>query len=286
MILTAPFFGRGIAFPLRLDPATGGLKMTEGRADDVSIALEYVADRYSIRPGDPGDRGNHIAEDMTHLLLCDQGEHDTLPEFGSRLHYVLFDPNNWASCQEFETWVEQATERWEKRARIPVPEGVEWRQTPEGIDEGQAPVRLKVEFIKSQVPGNLVAPFVTPRQARAQEYPLGDPDAAGHDWASRYYGARVYTDGDVQYIRPRKMRPAPFSADDQFYETVYGDTWLLVSHKLYGDIRFWWVVTDYYIQDAAERGESSDKMETCGDPEPGTLLRVPSRTRLLMEIAA
>ena len=40
------------------------------------------------------------------------------------------------------------------------------------------------------------------------------------------------------------------------------------------------------VQDAAERGESRAALDTCTDPEPGTVLRMPSRTRMLMELAA
>jgi phage baseplate assembly protein W len=270
---------------LRIDPITGGLQMTEGNAETVSVALEYVPDAYSIRRVPPHDPANHIAESISHILLVHPGERDWLPEFGSKLFYVVFDPNHWVSQNEFETWLEQATERWEKRARVPVADGaVEWSPTGDGIDQGKLPVKFYVEFIRNQADKNLVAPFVTARQARGQEYSLGDPDAEGHDWMSRYYGMPAYIDGEVRFIREPLPAPLPPRSDDRFEETRLTDTWLLLAYRLYGDVRAWWAVAEMAIQDAAERGESWDAMDTCGDPEPNRFLRCPSEARLYMEI--
>lgn len=286
MIQKPPFYGKGLAFPVAVSP-TGGLLVTEGNTDAAAVMLEYSSDRYSLREDITGGRRNHIADAIANLLMTRPGEHDTLPEYGSRLEALIPDPNNIFTKQEFETWLEEATRRWEKRCNIPVPEGVQWGDTPELTDQNILPVKLLLQFLMTQIPGNLVAPFVTPRQARVQEYPLGEADANGHDWCSRYHGMEAYQSGGERYIRHRRTSPIPKRHDDIFYEAAYGDTWLLVSHKNYGDIRFWWIVSDCYVQDAAERGEPrDDALDNTGDPEPGTLLRMPSRTRVLMEMAA
>ena len=120
---TAPFYGRGLAFPFRLNPATGGVQITEGSADAPPVALEYVGDRFTIREDLP-DWANHIAEAIAHILLTAQYEHDTLPEFGGRLNWLLFDPNTEDTQELANHYFSTATERWEKRAKIHDPDGI------------------------------------------------------------------------------------------------------------------------------------------------------------------
>lgn len=281
---TAPFFGRGVAFPLRLS-VTGGLLVTDGSTDAPAIAVQYLPDGYTLEP-QLYDGGNHIAESVAHILQVIPGERDTLPEFGSRINDVLFDPNDIHTQQEFETWVEVATERWERRASIPIPGGIDWKTTAYDRDRGESRPFMRLDIIRGQVAGNLVAPFVSERQAREAHYPLGDLDATGHDWCSRYRNSPALSMASGErYIRPRqtlRIDPAP---DDEWYETTFKDTWLLVSHKVYGDFRLWWVIADAYAQDAAAAGVSrSECFDVTMDPEPGTLLRIPSRARALMEI--
>lgn len=277
-----PFLGRGIGFPLRRDPITGGMQVTEGSADP-TVGLEYVSEQFTIRE-DRGDLSNHIREALMHIIMTRQGEHDTLPEFGSRSLQMINLPNKVLTQQVFETYCEVATERWEKRVNIKAPDDFEWHPTPDGIDHNNLPVTVRPELIGSQVEQNLVAPFVTTRQARAQEYPLGQADENGHDWMSRYHGMQAYMDGDVQFIREPVPPPLPIRSDDRYYQVRHGDTWLLIAHRLWGDGRFWWVIFEMFVQDAAGRGESREAMDPCGDPDAGTLLRYPSESRLLMEI--
>lgn len=259
--------------------------MTAGSTDSPSIAVQYLPDGYTIQDQAFG-AGNHIAESIAHILQVIPGERDTLPEFGSRIHDVLFDPNDIHTQQEFETWVEVATERWEKRARIPIPDGIDWTTSADDVDNNASRPRISPEIIKGQVSGNLVAPFVTERQARAEHYPTGDLDALGHDWCSRYRNSTVLRAANGEtYIRPRVTLRIDPAADDGWYETIYNDTWLLVSHRVYGDFRLWWVIADAYAQDAASEGTSrSQCFDVTAEPEPGTLLRIPSRTRVLMEL--
>lgn len=279
----APFYGRGIAFPFRLDPVTGGLQISEGTSDVAAAGMEYMPERFSVR--EPLPQRNHISEAMEHILLVHPGEWDTLPEFGSRLFTIIFDPNNWYAEKEYEVWVQLATARWEKRAYVP-DGNVRWSTTDDDVNNNISAVKIGPEVIDGQVPGNLVSPFVDARQARAQEYSLGNIDANGHDGTSRYHGFPAYERNGVRFIRPRKALPLAPRNDDIFYRVAHGDTWLLVSWKNYGDIRYWWIVADMAIQDAAAASQSRESMDTTGDPEPGSLLRLPSQTRLLMELAA
>jgi phage baseplate assembly protein W len=277
-----PFYGRGCAFPFRSDPATGGVRVTEGSTDAPSVAFEYLADRWTIREPLP-DEENHVAESIAHILLTRKGEHDTLPEFGSEMESILFEPNTEETKILAEHYFCESTRRWEKRAVVNEPEGVEWHDSPEGIDRHELAAILRPEFLRTQTRENLVAPFVTPRRARAAEYELGETDGGRHDWASRYYGRERFSIGAEVYSRILPQRPYPPREDDLFYEARPLDTWLLISWKQYDDIRFWSIIVDIHVQDAAERGESRDELENLADPEPGTWLRMPNRARLLME---
>ena len=283
---TAPFMGKGIAFPFRVNPVTGGVLSTVGGYDNVSVALQYLNERWTIRE-DVHTEANHIAECIAHILLTRLTEHDTLPEFGSRLFEMLFEPNT----TEFELlashWMQTSTVRWEKRARIPEG-GTAWQFLGHLADEGIAPCLAYIEFIMQQAEGNLVAPFVTTRQARLQEYQTATVDNSGHDYESRYYGTEQVRDLDgIWFNRLYAPRIYPPAQLDEFYQVVHGDTWLLISWKVYGDIRYWPVIAEMYVEDMADNGEGSrDDMDTCGDPPPGTILRLPSRSRMLMESVA
>lgn len=277
-----PFYGRGLASPIRIDPVTGGFRVNAGNNSAASIAIEYFLDRPTIRE-DIDRTENHVADGIGNIIFTSQLEHDTLPEFGSRTNNILFDLNHPSVAFEFEAWLEESTKRWEHRASIPMPDGVQWNPTADGIDRGELPVTVRPQFLHSQQPQNLVSPFVTEKQARLAEYPSVRVDAGGHDLTSRYRNHTVYTD-TVRYIRPRRFRPTPPQSDDQFYETVYGDTWLLVAYKNYGDQRYWWVAADYYTYDCASEGIPRDSMNPNIDPPINELLRLPSKSRLLMEL--
>ncbi|MEW6352112.1 MAG: GPW/gp25 family protein [Thermodesulfobacteriota bacterium] len=284
-ITKAPFYGRGLGFPFRVDPARGGAAITDGASDDPAVALEYMGDRFTIREVLP-DRSNHIAESIRHILMVAKGEYDTLPEFGSEINHMVFEPNSLEFRVFCEHYFAESTARWERRVAIDEQRDVEWTVSDQATDQHRLGCKLTPQFIRTQVAGNLVAPFVNSRQARAQEYPLGDSDGNGHDWTSRYLGRDLYQGGSEPLLRIRPsllIEPRP---DDIFYEVRHFDTWLLISHRVYGDIRHWHVIAECAVQDAANREESRDVMDTNTDPEPGTVLRMPSRTRLLMELAA
>ena len=282
MINYPPFLGKGLAFPFRLS-AKGGAEMTVGKTDNLPIGLEYLQERFTIdQPVSVS--ANHVAEAIGHILLTHPGERDWLPEFGSKVDYILFDPNLVYTQQEFETWLELSTIRWEKRAFIQVPDGVMWKNDPDGIDKGHLSAKIDPTIIPRQSEGNMVAPMASPRDTRSLEYPLGNSDSAGHDWLSRYKNSTVYEENGESYLRPRFDMPIAYAVDDTYYETKQLDTWLSISYKFYGDIRLSWVISDCYVQDAAKEGLSRQVIDTTGDPDPGIFLRIPSRARVLTEI--
>jgi len=281
---TAPFFGKGIAFPFRINPVTGGVQVTQGGMDSLSVMLEYLNESWTIRePLAP--EHNHVAEAIAHILLTHLTEHDTLPNFGSRLFEILFSPNTPEFEQLAAFWMQHSTERWEKRARVPQ-DGTAWQFTGRLADEGRAPVAAFIEFIAGQVEGNLVSPFVTSRQARVQEYPAREIDASGHEYGSRYYGIDQAMEGDILYTRFPRSRQFPPAVDDQYYQVAPDDTWNLISWRNYDDIRYWPIVAEMYEQDNLDEEDfDRDVLDVGNVPEAGTMVRIPSRSRLLMELS-
>jgi phage baseplate assembly protein W len=283
---TASFLGKGLAWPIRINPATGGIQMSEGNFDDIPVALSFVPDQGTIQE-DVFGRQNKLRESMGHILSTQIGEYDFLPEFGSRPSAIIHDPNSQYARMEYETWAELATARWEKRVRMKAPQNFSWSDNEDEADQGMAVCKISPEIIPTQVPGNLVTPFVNARDCRAQEFPLGEVDSEGHDWASRYHGQTAYQVNGERYLRARKVMPIDHAPDDGFYTVLHGDTWLTISWELYRDVRFDWVIQDYYTNDAAEAGVSRSKgLKITEELEPGTLLRYPSKARILTQMAA
>ena len=281
-----PFLGKGLAFPFRVDPITGGVKLTGGNLDALPIAVGTAPDQLTISEPVFG-RENHIADCAAHIILTAIGEYDVLPEFGSRPDAIIHDPNNEYSRMEYETWLRLAIARWEKRVRLDGTQHFSWLdQSNESMDRGEAVYRIDPEVMRSQVPGNLVAPFVTSRDSRNQEYPVGTPDSEGHDWTSRYYGMPAFQYGNDRLLRLRMVGPITPAPDDEFYETKRNDNWWRASYALYQDVRFAWVIWEFYVNDMAESGQSSAALDVTEDPEPGTMLRGPSRSRLLTEFVS
>ena len=282
---TAPFLGKGVAFPFSVDPVKGGVKMSAATFDSIAVGVEFVPDQFSVAE-DVFNRENHLAESIKHILLTEKGEYDWLPEFGSRISTIIHDPNNLYARMEYETWAQLAVARWEKRVRMDSPDAWRWAdQTEDSYDRGEAIYQVNPEIVATQVPGNLVGPFVTPREARLAEYPSQTLDNEGHDWTSRYLDVAAIDVDDARLLRPVSFRPLPPRPDDVFYTVVYGDTYLMIAFKLYADVRFWWPIADMRVYDAAQAGESWDALDITDELALGDMLRAPSKARILTEIA-
>jgi phage baseplate assembly protein W len=250
-------------------------------------------DRWTVRE-EVRPKLNHIAESVAHILLTKPGEYDTLPEFGSYLFKCLFEPNSYEFRFQAETFFKLSTKEWEKRARIPEvfgPDvqgydqsfaGMQWNVTPQSIDEGRVPVWVRIQFISEQAAGNMVAPYSKPRDARTLKYRASKIDDNGHDNLSRYYGQKAYYWGGIKFIRFDLKTDPPPDNQDSFYPVCPGDSWFSISYKRYGDIRYAYILAKNYVIDAAKVGRSRKYLDVTGDPEPGTILRVPSPTKLLM----
>lgn len=120
------FLGSGLSFPFRYDRRTGVTATSTGK--------------------------NHIAESIFQILMTRKGERFMRPNFGSRLHELVFEQNDQVLKGLIRYEVIEAIHQWEKRVVII---GVAFEK-----DSGnQLDVRVAYRIIQNQVEGNLVFPF-------------------------------------------------------------------------------------------------------------------------------
>ena len=80
-------------------------------------------------------RAEHVRQSLRMILSTRQGTRPLLPEFGCRIHELLFRPATRACLAQMEFFIEQALRRWEPRIEL---SGVSVRpsQTHEGVTGG------------------------------------------------------------------------------------------------------------------------------------------------------
>ena len=127
------FLGIGVQFPFAFT-ASGGVAVSEGA----------------------GPEHAHIHESIRQILSTRLGERFMLPEFGSRLPELVFQPNDVVFRALARQFIVDAIKRWEKRVVI---EGVTFSEDPSVTDRNMALIRLSYRIIRTQVRGNLVYPF-------------------------------------------------------------------------------------------------------------------------------
>jgi phage baseplate assembly protein W len=277
----AAFLGRGTAFPVRLDRNTGGLKVSDGYYDSFSVAVAYVNESWLLQNQTVEETTNHVAEAVYNILFTSLREFEEIPWYGSKVKYSVFEPNSAEFKLIFAAYLSWATDRFEKRARFPE-NGVQWYSTGIAIDRGELPLVASIEYITQQHPKNLVTPFVPIRQVRTQEYPASVIDTNGHDLVSRYYKQSASYNNGNKYLRLRKnidLLPFP---DDLFHKVKPLETWMLIAYDELGDVRYWEYPYLCYIQDKAKEGGTRDILNPNLEIEPGTLLRMPSKERILL----
>ena len=86
------FLGRGWAFPFRFDAASGEVGISEFE--------------------------ENIRQCVTIILGTRPGERQMMPEFGCRIHELLFAPNNQTTAQVAAGHVREALGRWEPRIEV------------------------------------------------------------------------------------------------------------------------------------------------------------------------
>lgn len=86
------FLGRGWRFPFGFVPANGSVALSEFE--------------------------RNIQESVTVILGTRPGERQMLPEFGCRIHELVFAPNTHSTATIVEHHVREALERWEPRIDV------------------------------------------------------------------------------------------------------------------------------------------------------------------------
>lgn len=92
MSVRKEFLGRGWAFPFHFDSADGRVALSEYE--------------------------ENIRQNITIILATRPGERQMLPEFGCRIHQLLFAPNTSTTATMAERYVDEALMRWERRIEV------------------------------------------------------------------------------------------------------------------------------------------------------------------------
>jgi uncharacterized protein len=92
VIVRKDFLGRGWKFPFGFDPASGGVALSEFE--------------------------ENIRESVTIILGTQPGERQMLPDFGCRIHELMFAPATRATATLAQYHVETALARWEPRIDV------------------------------------------------------------------------------------------------------------------------------------------------------------------------
>ena len=105
------FLGRGWAFPFRFDPGSGSVAMSEYEAN--------------------------IRDCMTIILGTKPGERQMLPEFGCRVHELMFAPNTPATSHLVARHIKEALARWEPRIEV---------QSVDAYPDANGQIRVQIHY--------------------------------------------------------------------------------------------------------------------------------------------
>ena len=92
MAIKKEFLGRGLAFPFHFDAAGGGVALSEYE--------------------------ENIRQNITIIIGTRPGERQMLPEFGCRIHELLFSPSTASTAHQAARFVTDALARWEPRIEV------------------------------------------------------------------------------------------------------------------------------------------------------------------------
>jgi phage baseplate assembly protein W len=122
------WLGRGWAFPVRIDPSTGGIAVS---------AYE-----------------NDIRESIQIILRTSRGERVMRPDFGCGIHDLVFETVDTSTLTRVQTSVREAMSRFEARIEV-----LNVFVDPRDATEGQLTVSLEYRIRRTNQIGNLVFPF-------------------------------------------------------------------------------------------------------------------------------
>jgi phage baseplate assembly protein W len=117
---------KGVAFPFRIDPSTGG------------VALASGVDK--------------ISQNVRLILGTRVGERPMLREFGSRLHALVHEPNDAAMADILKNQAQQTLLQWEPRILT--------IQTEVQQSEGEVRMRIIYAHTTAPITGELIVPIL------------------------------------------------------------------------------------------------------------------------------
>lgn len=126
------FLGKGLRFPFAFQKRSGGTQISTATSSDHA----------------------HIHESIRQILGTRKGERFMRPEFGTRLHELVFEQNDRLLYGLIRHEVIEALDLWEPRVIV--------TDVAVGADESDGNlvlVNIRYRLISSQVEGNLVYPF-------------------------------------------------------------------------------------------------------------------------------
>lgn len=125
------WIGRGMEMPYPFNPNTGGIQINTG-SDRLHQSIHYI-------------------------LSTIPGERFFLPEFGSKLYLLLFEPNDYILRDLIQVYIKEALDRWEPRITV---------LSVETQDTGDTTVPVMITFrIKAT---NMIDNYVYPFRRDAQ----------------------------------------------------------------------------------------------------------------------
>ena len=122
------WLGRGWAFPVRIDPRTGGIAVSEYETD--------------------------IRESIQIILRTSRGERVMRPDFGCGIHDLVFETVDTSTLTRVQTSVREAMARFEARIEV-----LNVFVDPRDAAEGMLTVSLEYRVRRTNQIGNLVFPF-------------------------------------------------------------------------------------------------------------------------------
>lgn len=126
------FLGKGLRFPFTFQKRSGGTQISTATSRDHA----------------------HIHESIRQILGTRLGERFLRPDFGTRLHELVFEQNNAVLYGLIRHEVVDALDQWEPRVTI-----TDVLVGQSETDEHLVLVDIRYRLISAQVDGNLVYPF-------------------------------------------------------------------------------------------------------------------------------
>lgn len=141
----SPFLGKGTKYPFQFDSITGG------------VARASSENYYSGNPQVKGNTLDKINGAIEFILSTALESRFFLPDFGSNLYTLLFEPNDEILADSLRVFISDALNKWEKRIILL---SVDIVTTVDELNQHLARVNINYRVVSSQQVGNYVYPFV------------------------------------------------------------------------------------------------------------------------------